>query len=582
MTPESHAMRLTIRSWKVLAALAGVWVLLTWLSYPRPNVWLAAHFSLAPLALVALRADTRKHLVAVVYGAAFIWWSIGLLWLYDVAALGYLALAAYLAVYPLAFALLLRSIDRATRLPAVFTVPIVWVACEYLRGSIMTWNGFPWFLLGHSQPTAMIQVADFAGAYGVSFVVAMTSGAIVDVLTRPLTAARVGWRKTAMMSLTAWLVAVVATLGYGMFRLSQQDAQPDLTDAAASVTVAIVQTDIPLSNKLNRTPQQSAADFAELKQLTDEVAAAEPQLVVWPETVVPGAINDEIVVLGDRITALLRDEVPAEEQANDPGLGYWPKFGRYRRAVAETVRRTNAWFVVGAHAHPDPTIHPDGSFTTSRTNAAYLFAPDGRLVDRFDKVHRVPFGEFVPFIESDGPLRSLMLALTPYGENYQSLAAGTSYSPLRAQLESRALRLGTPICFEDVVSYVCRRMCYAKGAKRVDLLVNLTNDGWYPGSAEGPQHEQIARFRCIENRVPMARSVNRGISSFIDSSGRVVDRVEVDGQTQMVAGVAVSKLALDGRSTFFGRYGDAPAMICLVLSAVLGGASIAVGRRKGT
>ena len=240
--------------------------------------------------------------------------------------------------------------------------------------------------------------------------------------------------------------------------------------------------------------------------------------------------------------------------------------------------------LVGAHALE---AFEDG-LPRERYNAAYLIGPDGTVADRYDKVHRVPFGEYLPFKRSAPWLHGWLLALTPYEEDY-SLDRGVSVEPLTLSARAgaagagreRAVRVGTPICFEDVVSGVCRAMVYGgDGEKRVDLLMNLTNDGWYPGMAEGPQHEQIARFRCVENRVPMARSVNRGVSSLIDSCGRVVERVEVDGRRQMVAGVAGGRLHFDPRRTVFGRIGNAVAIGCVILSAIAL-AGCLVRRRRG-
>jgi apolipoprotein N-acyltransferase len=169
-----------------------------------------------------------------------------------------------------------------------------------------------------------------------------------------------------------------------------------------------------------------------------------------------------------------------------------------------------------------------------RYNSAVLLIPGRSTELRYDKVHRVPYGEYLPWVEG------------------------------------RPWRLAAPICFEDVMTYVPRKMVWdEKGKKRVDVLVNISNDGWFAGTAQAPQHEQIARFRCIENRVPMARAVNTGISGFIDSAGRIIARVAVDGRTQEVAGVATARVMRDDRVTVYGALGDSLAVGCVVASFVL-------------
>ena len=111
------------------------------------------------------------------------------------------------------------------------------------------------------------------------------------------------------------------------------------------------------------------------------------------------------------------------------------------------------------------------------------------------------------------------------------------------------------------------------------VLVNLTNDGWYPGTSQAIQHERIARFRCVENRAPMARAVNRGVSGFIDSTGRAHDPVVVDGRRQMVAGVATADLHADARTTLFARVGDLFAQLCAVATILLLVVGLVRGRR---
>ena len=576
MTPTSHAMRVSIRSPLVFAVMLALWAVLRWAAYPAPNLWLPAHLCLVPLSLLAVRAESARRLAIGTYLAALAWWAVASFWLYDVARAGYIALAIYMALYPLAYVLLLRAIKHAMHVPMVIVVPIVWVAVEYVRGFLFT--GLPWFGLGHSQPVTLLQVADLFGEYGVSFVVAMSAGLLCDLLTQPLVRPGGGIGKTVRLSLVTWLVVMGATVGYGRWRLAQAPGED-----APIIKVAVVQTDEPLevkwkreTEKDNHSEQRRAEQLAEFNaavELTRQAAAHDPDLIVWPETTVPRPINEAVITR----TAVPSRLILESDTPIDPELmstyRYWAAAADYYDRIHNLAIEVNTALLVGAHAYPQPAEHPE-----IRHNAAYLLAPDGRTLDRFDKVHRVPFGEYVLFEQTLPFMADLLRKLAPL-PGY-SLTPGDTIKPIVGRLtpDAEPLVIGTPICFEDVFGYVCRDMIYTGGRKRGHLLVNLTNDGYFPGRLEGPQHEQIARLRCIENRVPMARAVNRGVSALIDSSGRIVDRVEVDGKRQMVAGYAVAELRLDDRWTLFGRIGNGGAVFCLVvtlIAAILAG----LGRR---
>ena len=156
--------------------------------------------------------------------------------------------------------------------------------------------------------------------------------------------------------------------------------------------------------------------------------------------------------------------------------------------------------------------------------------------------------------------------LSPHKIDY-SLSPGQEKVVFNVPVNGRDVRVVTPICFEDTVSRLVRRLVYdGSGFKRADVLINLTNDGWYAGSVQAYQHTQNAVLRCIENRVPMARSVNTGISGFIDSKGELGNWVESQGQFQNIDGYATRKMILDPRQTFYGKWGDWPICVILVLT----------------
>ena len=166
-----------------------------------------------------------------------------------------------------------------------------------------------------------------------------------------------------------------------------------------------------------------------------------------------------------------------------------------------------------------------------------------------------------------------MNRLTPYGGVHYSLASGEELTVLEiVGRDGKQYGLAAPICFEDVMPYLCRRAVVdPQGRKRVDMLVNISNDGWFNGSAELPQHLAICVFRAVENRVPIARAVNTGISALIDSAGRVERVVESSsGDRRAVSGVLTGRVRPDARLAPYGRIGDtAWALLLLIIGLEL-------------
>jgi apolipoprotein N-acyltransferase len=218
-------------------------------------------------------------------------------------------------------------------------------------------------------------------------------------------------------------------------------------------------------------------------------------------------------------------------------------------------------------------------------NTAYLFEPDGTMGDlpgeRYDKMHLVPFGEFIPFKHSFPPLYRLFLALGPnYYSDYEiedGSDNGLTVFSLNDANGVARWKFVTPICFEDVDPQLCAAMFRpgSDGKKKAQFMVNITNDGWFAGS-QNMQHLQMAIFRCIENRAAMARSVNTGISGFIDSAGHTSGLVAARTE-----GTSLMQLGLDSRLTFYTLHGDVFAWLCVSVSALCGIAGLLRKRLHG-
>ena len=305
------------------------------------------------------------------------------------------------------------------------------------------------------------------------------------------------------------------------------------------------------------TPRERAERYFEMLH---QAGKEEPDLFLLPETPWFMYLNHEFISRPlERWTApwyALRPQVCYE---------------KFRRA-AETY---NAYIVTGsASLEPQPlSIRAE----ELRYNSAFIFSPGGEKTDRYDKIHLVLIGEYVPF--RYGPLRFVYLWLNkrlPFGgEDLEySLSPGEEFNTFtmhaRTQ-EGREYRFGTPICYENVMPYVSREFVTgADGSKQCDFLLNLSNDGWFPHSWELPQHLAASVFRAVENRVGVARAVNTGISCFVDPDGRVHHKVTKNGIAvgPGVDGYRIANVRIDSRHSIYSRHGDIFAVICALLWGV--------------
>lgn len=578
-------------------------------AFPPIAFWPAAYFAIVPLGVVAVRSRHRWRLLWTGYIASVFFWLLMIHWLSMVTVPGYIVLCLILPFYFAIVAPLVRLISTALRLPMAVALPLVWVSLEFLR-SISPAGGFSWFFLGHSQAPylpgqgagRMIQIADLFGELGVSFVVAMASGLLTDMLVFGLYGPAAKGRRRRMRPgarVALGLTSTVLTFAflYGQHRLSEYSQVTE-----AGLVVAVVQTNVPQDNKNRPNLKTDQNMWDQLEQLTREASTLQPRptVIVWPETTVPGPMDlwdatdlrrRQLFWEKARPQELLASEHAAlyEQIAADLGIeleqypaymAQWLDFkASRRRAVLELAQDVQADLVVGCSTSvPQGSGKPD-----ARYNSAYLCpAEDGFPSQRYDKVHRVPFGEYLPWVESVPALRDWFIRyFTPYDHDY-SLSAGRDLAVFPIEFEGQTVRCVTPICFEDAVSSLCQRMAYdASGSKRADLFINITNDGWYPGTPQGFQHFQIAVLRCVENRVPMVRSVNTGVSGAITSNGQVVQMVSKDGRFQQVVGVSGWQIELDRRRSVYGVVGQWPIRFLAVATLILSLLALHLRRRRG-
>ena len=558
--------------WPIVWALACIHAALFALAFPPFDVWFLAFIALLPLALMAIcAASTRMALLAAFATQAVMWlWLFR--WILPVTGLGYPFLALYMSIWPAAFVWVTRRISLhpvTSRWPVTLVLPVLWVGVEFFRGDVLFY-GYPWYLLGHplvAKPL-LVQSADLFGAYFTSFLIAVFAGFAVGVILQaqrcagsPDDATR---RASARRFVTFGGLVVALWLGnliYGSWRMHQT---APLTRGPG---ILAIQTNLPQDNKVGWSPEQQTIDvpaFIELTRRAYRESNPKPDLIVWPETMVPSlgfesqTIQD-LQLFGTKFEHLWKWTVAIESLS--------------RELQTPMLVGTEAW--IDTSIVTDPTNPNLRKLDRKRTyNSAYLIQGSPPY-QRYDKYFLTPFGETMPYISGWPWLERLFLTLGVGADLSFNLDSNPDIRLLELQTSSAGgdakVRLATPICFEDTVARFCRRMAYDSGVKRVDVLVNISNDGWFGKSdADRTLHAQIARFRCIENRVPMVRSVNTGVSVAIDSSGRLTAGLGTGryGEARQ-AGWVLAPVQLDSRITLYGRIGELWPWCCLIVTVAL-------------
>lgn len=527
-----------------------------------------AWVAMVPFALACSPQVKTRGFALAAFLIGWVYWLVNLYWILPITIPGWLGMGLYLSLFWLLPALAVRF-ARAKGVPLFIALPILLVGWERMQGRPM--GGFFWRLLGHSQyeNLVVIQVADLVGAAGVSFVVALVNGLLADWIVKHASksdascATLRAWRIPILgVALTA--VVLGGTLFYGRWRLGQT---PECVTEGP--LVGSLQSNVPQSVK--RSFSASGQLFDELMISSKAAAAAGAELIVWPETMVQG-------ILDPALWPLLSGDLD-EDKA-------------FHNALCDHARETASWLLVGAYGAEILRDH-EGEAYLGNYNSAYCYRPDGtRDPGRYDKIHLVLFGEYIPFKKQFPWLFRQLGRFLPEGYSLSySLEHGTRYTAFEmapketpggdSQLPASNLKLQTPyrfgviICYEDAIPYVARNSAVNdQGDKRIDWLVNISNDGWFVRfpkgtgrvipSTELAQHAAICTFRAVENRLPIVRSVNTGISCLIESTGRIRNGylAASDGfpdeamKRTAIAGWFMDRLPIDRRVSFYSRHGE--------------------------
>ncbi len=466
----------------------------------------------------------------------FVYYALLGYWLNYVNVLGFFILAIYLSIYFSLFAVLARSYLNFSKLRHTFYVAAFWVFLEYARGFLI--GGFPWALLAYSQWKNLwfIQAADVVGAYGISFLVIWVNVVLYRCLRLVWEPSLKGtpWIPRASLLGTApvacLICVLIVVLGYGAFQLKSREDFYRNDSPRAVLRVSVLQGNIPQDQKWDARIKNII--FEKYKRLTLMAAMEKSDLVVWPETSFPGFLEDEPVM-----AAQLRN----------------------------LVRQSRTSVLVGA-----PTIG-DLEKELHFYNSAILYNANGEESKRYHKAHLVPFGEYIPLESVLGFLRYLVPIghFSAGGEpvifSIVSQYSASRWPPGRGEASFSRSRIAAKfsvlICYEDIFPELVRERC-RRGA---DFLVNITNDAWFGKTTAPYQHAQASIFRAVENRVPVVRSANTGLSCFISAEGRILSSVKTDGEEIMVSGGRVQDITLRKGRSLYTRMGDIFFWVVLML-----------------
>ena len=500
----------------LLSVLSGILLIL---SFPNFDLEVLAWFALVPLFYSIegkglLHAFSLGFLTGFVSFLGILYWIIVAVHTYGnvplvLSGLILLLLVMYLSLFIGAFTFLTRFIQIRSGLRTILFTPLLWVSLEYLRSFLLT--GFPWAILGYSQYLNFpsIQMADITGAYGSSSVIILVNATLFRVIQQ--------WPKKTFpfkeVAMTVFILLGCLIYGYGKMRAVDRQILQN-----PPLKVGLVQGNIDQSIKWDESFQKETLKIYE--RLSFKIAEEKLDLIIWPETATPFFFQDE---------------------------------KEFQPFVLDIPKKTHAFLLFGTPSYKVERgkVH--------HYNSALLISPEGEQRGKYDKIHLVPYGEYVPLGEYI-PLGSL-------GEGIGNFKPGK-------EIFNFALpqgRFGVLICFEIIFPDLCRRFV-KRGA---DFLVTITNDAWFGRTSAPYQHLSIATFRAIENRVFIARAANTGISGFIDPKGKIVEQGGIFTEEAMNRTIRLSK-----EKTFYTLYGDVFAWICSGFSLLLLGDAFIQKRRK--
>ncbi|OPY82398.1 MAG: Apolipoprotein N-acyltransferase [Smithella sp. PtaU1.Bin162] len=497
----SSTFRLLTSKAVFLAAISGA---LLFLSFPKYGSGMLAWIALIPLFWATMKETTslRQGLllgfitglicnIGVIYWIAYVVVNYGYLPLYQ-GIIVMLLLACYLSLYTALFTAGLVVCCRR-KISLCFAAPALWICLEYCKSYFLT--GFPWENLGYSQylNNYLIQFADVFGVFGISFLIVLANAALFEVVSKR--------SKKEFIFLAAVALIIISVLVYGVNRSKYVE---EYLRKAKGIEVSLVQGNIDQSVKWNEKFQKETINIYEEITLSSLPIAG--SLIVWPETALPFNYQDVNV---------------------------------YQKQVRGISLKAKSWFIFGS------TSYENSKTNTDYYNSAYLLSPDGDIKGKYNKVHLVPYGEYVP-------LRNVFPFIKKLTAGMGDFTAGTGYNTLVMGDK----KIGILICYEGILPFAART--YKKAG--AELLVNITNDAWFGATSAPFQHFSMTIFRAVENRLYLVRAANTGISAIVDPNGKIAAETSIFEKTSLKGNIKYSTI-----KTIYAQYGDILVFACFSL-----------------
>ncbi len=492
------------------------------LTFPEYNLEALAWIAWIPLFFAMEKATPQRAALLgfvtgmVFYNGGLSWINNTLInygnlhWILSFAVLG--LLSAYLSFFIALFCYFVRRVCGENRIRFFLFAPVLWVSLEYLRSTHSKY-GFSWLGLGYSQfqNLPVIQPAEWTGVYGISWLIILVNSGLYlswkcwREQNHNGFELKTGWR---ILSVTVFVFAMWQVYGTIIWKetLSSITNRPH-------IKMGLIQGNVEQFMKWNPAYQNQVIN--KYKDLTLKAAKENPALIIWPETATPFYFEES-----QTETEMMRD---LAREIKTPIL-----FGSPHR---EKINGEQIYF-----------------------NSAYLLSETGETLSRYDKMHLVPFGEFVPFRKILFFIEKLVVMIGDFGRGTEATV-----------METAGNKAGVSICYEMIFPDLIRQ-AVKNGA---NFLVNITNDAWFGKSAASYQHMSMGALRAVENRVPIVRAANTGISGTIEATGKLRDETKLfveDFRITLIAPATEKK-------TFYSLNGDVFSWLCLLATGLIGFAS---------
>ena len=530
--------------------MALVGLTLLWFAFPPVGFWWLAFLAPIPLIWLAMAPKTvGRRPYWQLYFAGMIYWLAQFYFVpipHPALWLAWIVLAVYLAVYIPLFVGVSRVLIHDWKLPGILVAPVAWTGLEWIRGHFATGHSFA--CLSHTvykQPL-LIQIADIFGAYTITFAIVWLAAALAIVFTslgRRLLGPNAGdlsvTRSNMALNLLLGLAMLVGILVYGNMRLSE----PIQFKNDSIAKMALIQTSYDVVFR-QLTEEEQDKQFDDKRRLTHQAREQwnDLNLILWPESgFVP--FTDFLSDYNEEVTV---------GAAADAQMRFWSDMTGFPARFSSPIK-----LLTGGH-----TVDPENN---TSFNSAFLISTDG-ITDRYYKNHLVMVGEYVPL----GKQIPILEELAPM----RSLTAGTEFK----NISINGVNLAPNICFESTVPHFIHRQVktLTEQGTEPDVLINLTNDGWFFGTSCLDLHLACNVMRAVELRLPHLVASNTGFSANIDTCGRIVD----SGPRRAEAFIRAVIQPID-RTSFYRKTGEWMPM-AFGLVCVLGGLIGFWKRRFGT